>query len=87
MKNWMEKNTDAVWSGMALIAGSALAAWMCRGTDLQQFALGLLCASVTMLVAMGIFEIVWQILVGDGDALDDKESAKDDRTRSAPGKG
>ncbi|HTV27281.1 MAG TPA: hypothetical protein VMF32_05840 [Xanthobacteraceae bacterium] len=84
MKTWIENNGSVIWGWVALIVGSMLAAWLCRGTEFHRFTVGLLCASVSLLLAMGIFEIAWQSLISDGKTRCRERTVGDDEPTSAP---
>ncbi len=73
MMHWFKNNMPIVWWWVALIAGSAIVFAASRGTGFAQFGIGLLSASLALLVAMAIFEIIWQLAAkslgpSDGEA-------------------
>lgn len=53
----------------ALIAGALLFLWISRGTGLQQLAIGVLLSSVTLAVALALFELCWRFAVGGAPEL------------------
>jgi hypothetical protein len=59
--HWFKNNMPIVWWWVALIAASAIVFAASRGTGLAQFGMGLLSASLALLVAMAIFEVIWQL--------------------------
>jgi Flp pilus assembly protein protease CpaA len=59
MSDWFKSNASTVWPWVALIAGALVIFWASRGTQFQQFGLALLVASVALLLAMTLFEVVW----------------------------
>jgi hypothetical protein len=60
MTDWFKRNSSIVWSWAALIGGSLIIFWASLGTRFQQFAIGLLTASIALLVIMAVFEALWQ---------------------------
>ena len=60
MRGWLGRNSSAVYCWTAAIAGLAIAVWASRDTRFHQFAIGLLCAAVTLLLATATFEIMWE---------------------------
>ena len=62
MTPWLKDNASVVLWWAALIAASLIVFTASRGTRFQQFGDGLLTASVTLLIAIGLFEIIWQLL-------------------------
>jgi hypothetical protein len=54
-KVWLELR---LWT--AFFAASLPFFWVCRGTQLQGFAVGLLASSASLLVLMTLFEVAWQ---------------------------
>lgn len=72
MIDWFKKNAPIVWSWAALIAVAAIVFAATRGSGLAQFGIGLLSAAIALLVAMGIFELIWQAAMKWLDTTDDK---------------
>jgi cell division protein FtsW (lipid II flippase) len=63
MTNWFKDNTSIIWSWAALIAVAAIICGVSRSTQFASFGIGLLTASVALLVAVAVFEAVWQAAV------------------------
>jgi hypothetical protein len=63
MTPWLKDNASVVLWWAALIAASLIVFAASRGTRFQQFGDGLLTASVTLLIAICLFEIIWQLLM------------------------
>jgi hypothetical protein len=63
MTPWLKDNASVVPWWAALIAASLIVFAASCGTRFQQFGDGLLTASVTLLIAIGLFEIIWQLLM------------------------
>jgi hypothetical protein len=61
MTDWLKNNASNLWSWAILIVASIIIFAVSRGTEFQQFGIGLLSACVTLLVVMAIFEVIWQI--------------------------
>lgn len=76
MPDWLKNNAPVVWSWAALIAVSAIVFGAGRGTAFAQFGTGLLIASIALLVAMAIFELIWQAAVKWSDSGGDKRPPK-----------
>ena len=57
MTPWLKDNASVILRWAALIAASFIIFAASRGTH------GLLTASVTLLIAIGLFEIIWQLLM------------------------
>lgn len=53
---------QTIWSWAALIAAALIIFWMTRGAQYHQFALGILLSSMTLLVALSLFEVLWRLL-------------------------
>ena len=53
---------QTIWSCAALIATVLIMFWMTRGTQYHQLALGMLLSSITLLVALSLFEALWWVL-------------------------
>jgi hypothetical protein len=62
MTAWLKDNTSTIWSWIALIVGAAIVFAVCRGTHYQMLGVGLLLSSIALLVAMAVFELIWQIV-------------------------
>ncbi len=62
MAAWLEIDRSNLWSLAALIAASILIFVASRGTSFQQFGIGLLTASVSLVVVMAAFEAIWQVV-------------------------
>ena len=63
MRGWFKSNAATIRSWLALIAGALIIFWATRGTQFQQLGIGLLMASVSLLVAMAVFEAIWLALM------------------------
>jgi len=63
MTDWFTENTSIVWSWAALIVVAAIIFGVGRGTQYQQLGVGLLTASIALLVCMAVFEAIWQAVV------------------------
>jgi uncharacterized membrane-anchored protein len=63
MRNLLKQNCFVICCWMAVIAASAVATLIARGTQLQQLTIGLLCASVALSIALALFEIIWSSAV------------------------
>jgi hypothetical protein len=72
MTDWLKSNASIIWSWAALIAVAAIVFFASRGTQLAQFGIGLLTAAVTLLVAMVVFEVIWQAAMRWRGPPDDK---------------
>jgi uncharacterized membrane-anchored protein len=59
--HWLKNNMPIVWWWVALIIVSVVVCAASRGTEFAQFGIGLLSASLALLVAMAIFEVIWQL--------------------------
>jgi hypothetical protein len=74
MTPWLKDNASVVLWWAALIAASLIVFAASHSTRFQQFSDGLLTASVTLLIAIGLFEIIWQLLMrwldGEGKTKD-----------------
>jgi hypothetical protein len=60
MTNWFKNNNSIVWSWTALIGIAAIVFAASRGTEVQQLGVGLLTASIALLVTVAVFEAIWQ---------------------------
>ncbi|MGH6671140.1 MAG: hypothetical protein ACRECV_04065 [Xanthobacteraceae bacterium] len=63
MNSWLKNNASVVWWWAGLIAATAIIFGATRGTQLAQLGIGLLAAAITLLVAVAVFEVIWQIAV------------------------
>ncbi len=72
MADWFKSNMSVVWSWVALIATAAIIFAVSRGTGFDQLGIGLLTSSLALLVAMGVFELIWQFAVGRIESAGDK---------------
>lgn len=63
---------STAWSWAALIAAALVAFWLTRGTSYHRLALGVLLSSVTLLILLSVFELLWQALavIFDSDTTD-----------------
>ena len=75
MTDWLKSNASTIGAWAALIAASLIIFWATRGTQFRQLGIGLLTASVSLLVAMAVFEAIWQGLAMWLDRPDTKEGA------------
>lgn len=79
MNSWLKSNASVVWSWAGLIVGAAIIFGITRGTHFAELGIGLLAAAITLLVAVAVFEAIWQVAVSwTGGSKDDK--AKPERT-------
>lgn len=62
MTRWLKNNMSIVWWWAALIAAAAVIFVASRGTGFAQLGVGLLSASLALLAAMALFEVIWQLL-------------------------
>jgi hypothetical protein len=76
MTDWFKENASIIWSWAALIAVAAIVFGAGRGTQYQQLGVGLLTASIALLVCMAVFEAIWQAALKWFAATDDKEAPK-----------
>lgn len=74
MIGWFRSNTSIAWSWAALIAVAAIVFGVSRGTQFAQLGIGLLTAAIALLVAMAVFEIIWQTAAKRLDSTDDKQA-------------
>jgi hypothetical protein len=74
MTNWLERNSSDAWSWAALMAVSLIVFAASRGTEFQQFGVGLLSAAFGLLVLMAIFEAIWQTRARWFDLAPNKEA-------------
>jgi hypothetical protein len=58
MRELLQQNYIIICSWMTLIAALAVGTLLARGTQIQQLAIGLLCASVALALALAIFETI-----------------------------
>ncbi len=72
MIDWLKQHSDNVWSSAALLAVSIVVFASTRGTQYQQLGIGLLTASITLIVAMAAFEAVWENAARSLVLLDDE---------------
>jgi hypothetical protein len=61
MTDWFKKNRPIVGWWLALIAVSVIVFAASRSTEFAQLGIGLLSASLALLAAMAIFEVIWQL--------------------------
>ena len=61
MTDWFKNNRPIVGWWLALIAASVIVFAVSRSTGFAQFGIGLLSASLALLAAMAIFEVIWQL--------------------------
>ena len=76
MTDWFKNNASIVWSWTGLIAVAAIVFAVSRGTGYHQLGVGLLAASLALLVAMALFEVIWQLIVKWLDSPNDKNAPK-----------
>jgi hypothetical protein len=72
-KEWLQENHAIGWA--ALIAFALILFWLSADTPYHQFAIGLLAASLTLLVIMLLVELLWWI----GGKLFDSRGADSSR--------
>jgi hypothetical protein len=75
MTPWLKDNASVVLWWAALIAASLIMFAASRGTRFQQFGEALLSASVSLLIAIGLFEMIWQLLMRWIDGGDETKDA------------
>jgi hypothetical protein len=76
MTDWFTENASIAWSWAILIAVAAIVFAVSRGTGIQQLGMGLLAASLALLVAMTVFEVIWQAVLRWLDSGSDKSAPK-----------
>jgi hypothetical protein len=76
MTHWLKNNMPVVWWWVALIAVSVIVFAASRRTALAQFGIGLLSASLALLVAMAIFEVIWQLAAQSIGPADGEDAGK-----------
>jgi len=67
-------NSSNIWSLAAFLAASIIVFVASRGTEFQQFGIGLVTASVALFLIMGIFGAISQIVTSWFDSLDEENS-------------
>jgi hypothetical protein len=72
MTGWLKRNSSNICSLAALIAASIVVFVASRGTEFQQFGIGLVSASVALFLIIGVFEVIWQIVTSWFDSLDEE---------------
>lgn len=60
MTDWLKRNSSGIWWTVALLAVSLIVFLASYDTPYRQFGIALLTASVVLMVAMAIFEALWQ---------------------------
>ena len=76
MTDRFKDNASIVWSWAALIAVAAIVFAVSRGTQFAQLGIGLLTAALALLVAMALFEVIWQAAMRRLAPADDKPAAE-----------
>jgi hypothetical protein len=76
MTDWLKNNRTIAGWWLALIAGSAIVFALSRSTAFAQLGIGLLSASLALLAAMGIFEVIWQLAAKSTGASEDGAGGK-----------
>jgi uncharacterized membrane-anchored protein len=74
--HWLKNNMPIVWWWVALIIVSVVVCAASRGTEFAQFGIGLLSASLALLVAMAIFEVIWQLAAKSLDPSHGEDAGK-----------
>jgi hypothetical protein len=74
MTSWLKNNASIIGSWAALIAVAAIICVASRGTQFAQLGMGLLTAAIALLVAVAVFEAIWQAVAARIDSADDKEA-------------
>jgi hypothetical protein len=74
MPNWLRPNSSDAWSWAASMAASVIIFAVSRGTEFQQFGVGILSASFGLLVLMATFEAIWQAGARSFDLLVNREA-------------
>jgi hypothetical protein len=77
--HWFKNNMPIVWWWVALIAVSLIVFAASRGTEFAQLGIGLLSASLALLVAMAIFEVIWQLAAKSLGPSDGEDAGKSRR--------
>jgi len=76
MTDWFKNNRPIVWWWLALIAFSVIVFAVSRSTEFAQLGIGLLSASLALLAAMAIFEVIWQLVATWSGRSDDGGTGK-----------
>jgi hypothetical protein len=76
MTDWLKNNRPIVGWWVALIAASVIVFAASRSTELAQLGIGLLSASLALLAAMAIFEVIWQLAAKSFGPSDDGGTGK-----------
>jgi cell division protein FtsW (lipid II flippase) len=77
MSDWLSRNSSNVWSLIGLLAAAMIVFVASRVTSFQQFGIGLLTASVALIVLMALFETVLEIVSKWLDIADDDNAPPD----------
>jgi hypothetical protein len=65
---------STIVSFAALICGAVIFLWISRGTQFHQLAIGIMMSSVTLALALALFELCWRVALWAARffALDDR---------------
>ena len=63
MINYAQGNARVIVSWVALIVAVLIIFWLSRATRFEQFGMGLLVATISLLIAIALCELVWQLLI------------------------
>jgi hypothetical protein len=74
MADWFKINSSNLWSLATFLAASIVVFIASRGTEFQPFGIGLLAASVALLLTMGIFEAICLIVTSWFRSFDEEDS-------------
>jgi hypothetical protein len=85
MTNWLRRNSSNVWSSAALLVASVIIFAATRGTGFQQFGIGLLTASVALIVLLSLFEAIWEVSAKWLGILDEDERSANPQESSDGG--
>jgi hypothetical protein len=76
MTSWLKENASLIWSWAGLIAATAIIFGVTRGTQFAQLGIGLLTAAITLLVAVAVFEAIWQFAASWSGPSNDKATSE-----------
>ncbi|HTZ03818.1 MAG TPA: hypothetical protein VMC05_15915 [Xanthobacteraceae bacterium] len=60
MTNWLKDEAQSLWSLAVLLAAAVIVFAVSRGSEFQQFGMGLLCGVAALCIGLGVFEALWQ---------------------------
>jgi hypothetical protein len=76
MTSWLKTNASLIWSWAGLIAAAAIIFGVTRGTQFAELGIALLTSAITLLVAVAVFEAIWQFVAGWSRSSDDKAASE-----------